>query len=400
MKLKSLLLFCFIFIIQSTQAQSAFNNGYEKGFQDGFCYDDKLMCIPPIAPIAPIPSIAESSTNYKDGYLKGFTDGKEEKNYKGDKKYTRTPAIYEVYDPIDFDFAYQVLLHQQTVSKNNNPTSRDDYDTNKINYFVKKAVELQKDKKFQNAGENLIKAFNSSNGLGKKYLYYAAANFIRASNYREALKCYLFLLDNGIQTLDEQKEKEVYKNIALIYIHLEEEDKVVKAIELAKKKNPDDIDLLQVEADFYQKKGNTRKYGEVMEQVASKNPNNPTVFYNLGVTAYEAKEFDKAIFFYEKALVLDPSLDTARLNLVSAILGKEPEIVNKMNSLGTSQEENIEYDKLANERKHLYRNALPYLEQLIKKDNPNIKVIQTTMNIYIALGEENKAKKLQKQLKN
>ncbi len=61
----------------AVEAQSAFDRGFEQGYKDGYCYDNKIGCVPPIAPVPPVPGIDESADSYKDGYNRGFLMGRE-----------------------------------------------------------------------------------------------------------------------------------------------------------------------------------------------------------------------------------------------------------------------------------------------------------------------------------
>ena len=73
-------------------SQTAFDNG----FKDGFCagYKDEEACgnlsICPIAPIAPIPSVSQSSSSYNDGYNSGFKVGLKKGKSECDSKTSST----------------------------------------------------------------------------------------------------------------------------------------------------------------------------------------------------------------------------------------------------------------------------------------------------------------------
>ncbi len=50
-----------------------FCEGFKEGYQQGWCYNQGMGCIPKIAPPCPIPNIGEST--YKHGYNNGFARG-------------------------------------------------------------------------------------------------------------------------------------------------------------------------------------------------------------------------------------------------------------------------------------------------------------------------------------
>ncbi|WP_374425041.1 hypothetical protein [Chromobacterium sp.] len=53
-----------------------FCDGYDDGYKEGWCYG-QFSCIKPISPICPIPRIGEDG--YRDGYNRGFIDGRRAK---------------------------------------------------------------------------------------------------------------------------------------------------------------------------------------------------------------------------------------------------------------------------------------------------------------------------------
>ena len=306
---------------------------------------------------------------------------------------------------------------------------------NVTNSLVQGAIKDQNNQEFEKAADKLYAGYQLNN-IDTLYLYYAASNEVSAGNYEKALKYYEELKDlgyTGIETqyvainkatgeeevmdktqrdlmvktgeyikpedrITESKTGEIAKNIALIYIQQGEDDKAIAAIEAAKVANPDDISLLQSEADMYYRLGDKAKYKEIMEGIIEKEPNNPTLYYNLGVTSYEIGDIDAAISYYKKALELDPELAEARLNIAAAILSREASIVEEMNSLGMSKADTEKYDKLSEKRSQIYKDALPYLEKVIENDPSNIEALRTAMNIYYQIGEETKANALQEKI--
>lgn len=303
------------------------------------------------------------------------------------------------------------------------------------NALVQSAINDQNAQNFEQAADKLYAGYQI-NKQDTVYLYYAASNAVNAKNYDKALEYYETLKDvgfTGIETeyvatnketgeeevmnqaqrdlmvkageytnpqdrTSEPKSGEIAKNIALIYISQGKEDQAIAAIEDAKAANPGDTSLLQSEADMYYKMGDKAKYQEIMQEIVKNDPNNPTLYYNLGVTAFEAGDNLQAIEYYNKALELDPTMTDARLNIAAAILGAEPAIVEEMNSLGMSKADTQKYDELAEKRKNLYREALPYLEKVLENDPDNREALQTTMNIHYQLGNTEKADALQEKI--
>lgn len=53
---------------------SDYCKGWAEGYKAGWCYEQGIGCIDPIVPICPIKRIGEEG--YKDGYNRGFVQGK------------------------------------------------------------------------------------------------------------------------------------------------------------------------------------------------------------------------------------------------------------------------------------------------------------------------------------
>ena len=304
------------------------------------------------------------------------------------------------------------------------------------NALVQSAINDQNTEDFESASDKLYYSYQL-NKQDTLYLYYAAANSLNGQDYTTALEYYKDLKELGydgsgveylatnVETGEEEimstkeqrdimlktgeyenpqerkipsKKGEIAKNIALIYIQEGEDEKAIEAIKDAKAENPDNTALLQAEADVYYRMGNKEKYNELMQEMVKKNPNDPNVYYNLGVTAAELGDNEKAIEYYKQALEIDPEMTNARMNIVVAILAKERAIIDEMNGLGMSKEDNKRYEELEEERKEIYEQAVPYLEKVIESDPENENVIRTAINIYNQLGEQEKAAELKARL--
>lgn len=304
------------------------------------------------------------------------------------------------------------------------------------NALVNAAIADQNAQKFAEAADKLYQSYQLNN-QDTLYLYYAASNAVNAKDYDTALKYYETLKDlnfTGIETqytavnketgeveqmaskeqrdlfvkagtytdpkevVSESKRGEIAKNVALIYIEKGEDEKAIAAMQDAKAENPGDLALLQAEADMYYKMGDMSKYRSIMEQVVEQSPNDPVLYYNLGVSTAELGERDKAIEYYKKAIELDPTMTNARMNIAYVILSKEAPLVEQMNSLGMSKEDTKKYDALAEERKQIYREALPHLEKVLENNPKNLEVARTMMNIYYQVEEPQKAEEMKQKI--
>ena len=293
------------------------------------------------------------------------------------------------------------------------------------NTLVEQAVEDQKIGKSVEAADKLYLAYRT-NKADTSYLYYAASNAVNGKDYDKSLKYYSELVKLGYTGISESytaynketkqvetfgskqlrdfsvkagthikpevtkiesKKSEITKNIALIYISQGKDEEAIKAMEAAKKENPNDPALLQSEADIFYKLGNIDKYQELMKKIVANDPENPDLLYNLGVSASRLGDNEQALKYYEKVLELKSDYYGAQINIAALILGGETALNDEMNSLGTSNADNKKFDELKKQKQELYRKAIPYLEGALKSDPDNIEAVRTLMQIFYQLDD-------------
>lgn len=303
------------------------------------------------------------------------------------------------------------------------------------NALVNSAIADQNNKKYGSAAEKLYKSYQM-NKIDTVYLYYAANLSLNDKDYNSALNYYKELMGLGydgsetqymateietgeVKTFASKEERDLFvktgkynnpemkvlpskkgeiaKNIALIYIQQDKLDLAKEAMASAKAENPDDIGLLQAEANMYYNLGKIDKYNQLMKEIVKKDPTNATLYYNLGVTSAELGDKKGAIEYYKKAIEFDPNMVSAYFNLSATILEKENSILEQMNK-ALAAGNNAKYDELAAQRKELYKQALPYLEKAITIKPDNESVLRTMMNIYYVLGNNEKAKEMKTKL--
>jgi tetratricopeptide (TPR) repeat protein len=258
------------------------------------------------------------------------------------------------------------------------------------------------------------------------YLYFAASTAVNGQDYDTALKMYEELKDLGYTGIAEEyyafnkeegkeelfgskqlrdisvkagthvkpedrmtdsKLSEIVKNIALIYISQEKNEKAIEAMKDARAINPDDLNLLLAEANVHYKMGHIDRFKELMQEATSLNPTDPELQFNLGVLSFESGDKESAKSYYQKAIDLDPGYINAQINMAALILDSEQAIVDQMNNLGTSAADDKKYDELKAKRQQVYKDAIPYLKAALETDPNNLQAAKTLMNIYSAVGD-------------
>jgi tetratricopeptide (TPR) repeat protein len=301
---------------------------------------------------------------------------------------------------------------------------------------ITQAIAENKAGNFKKAASLLILIYNVDKEKNVEYLYYAASSAVNDNNFDLALSYYQELKEIGytgqvtkyyatdVETGEEldlseenyilfQKLKqysnfrtevlksklpEIIKNIALIYVQQERNDLAIGAIKEARLANPLDVGLILTEANLYIQLGDKMKFAELMKEAISKDPNNHILYFNLGVITAEQGNRTDARSYYERAIELDSSYDASYLNLAALILNGETELVDQMNSLGTSRADNVKYEKLQKQRESLFLEAVPVLQKLIDIDPTNTEALTTLKNIFGTVGDVDNFNKVKEKL--
>ena len=303
--------------------------------------------------------------------------------------------------------------------------------------IVNSAIDDNGNGNFKSSTEKLYLAYMIEPELNLDYLYYAASSAVNAEMFDVALNYYIELKDknytgvvtkyfvteveSGEETEVSESEYNLYKksksyenhrqedtpsrfpeivkNIALIYAQLGDKDKAMAAVQEARLADPNDLNLILTEANIYIELGEKSKFQDLMNEAIAQDPENANLYYNLAVVTSDLGEKEAARGYYEKAIELDPAYENAYMNLVALILEQEQEIVEQMNSLGTSAADNAKYDALKTDREELYKECVPILKSLIEI-GANQDAVKTLMNIYGTLGDNEGYKEMKGLLQN
>lgn len=266
------------------------------------------------------------------------------------------------------------------------------------------------------------------------FLYYAAATAVNVKEYDRALGIYEELKDLGYTGIQKQyfaidketgkevvldkstrdlyvkggshikpgermtdsKKPEIVKNIALIYISNGDNEKALGAIKEARTENPDNVDLIINEANIHLQLKDEDKFKSLIEEAIVKQPDNAVLHYNVGVVNMNKGDAEMAKKSFENVLRLDPSYSDAALNLSNLYIEKGNIVIEDMGKLGMSKADDAKYEKLKVEKNALFQSGADVLLDFISK-NPNAgsDILTQLKNIYLALGETQKAKDIE-----
>ena len=377
---------------------------------------------------------AKSATVAADGLMSNMDDKMKEKYL-----FLKSQAFFSNGNAKDSDMttALETLEQLKSIQLSSGVTKHSsdalELKTEITKNLLSRASKAYEAKEFKSAAAKFNEVYRLSPS-DTIYLYFAASSAVQGMDYKQSLEYYNELKDIGYDgsqmeyfavnkelgieepfgdkglrdaavlsgkfekprsSKSESKRAEIVKNIALIYVSNNENDKAIAAMKDARDENPEDVGLILSEANVHLKMGNKEKFRSLIEEATKRDPNNAELQFNLGVLAAEANDVENARKYYNKAIALDPNYGDAQLNMAVLILEGEAAIIEEMNGLGTSAADDKRYDELRDKRSGLYAEAVPYLKRVLEINPKNIDAARTLMNMYSALGETDKYKEMQ-----
>jgi tetratricopeptide (TPR) repeat protein len=284
--------------------------------------------------------------------------------------------------------------------------------------FLKSALEDNQNENYASASKKFKLMYDIDNEA--ENLYYAASLSTQAKDYQTALLLYNDLKTMGYTgegtkyyakniasdtetVISSQKERdqfvknglyidprdevipskkgEIFRNIALIYVQLGDIDKGINSLKEAKKENPEDITLLGVEIGLYAEINEKQKFEALTAEILASGILNSSIYNDMGLASKTFKDYKKAEEFYKKAIEIDVDNKFPYLNLAVMYIDMAADMLEEMNTLGTTAAENKKYDQLRKDREKAYENALPNLEKFATYEPENEGVLNTIKDI-------------------
>lgn len=184
-----------------------------------------------------------------------------------------------------------------------------------------------------------------------------------------------------------------FVNLAYLYYGSKSLDKAIEIIEFTLSINPTDDDLASLKIQIYDDQGKSDEVLKSLEIAASKNPNNKMYLEQYARVLARQKQYDKAIVNYEKALAIDPNFENAIFNIGACYVNKAVEIIDEENK---KIDANSKYKPDESRYFPLLNKAADYFSQY--RNNPankdNLGVLQQLSDIYLITRQNDKFKKM------
>jgi pentatricopeptide repeat protein len=275
---------------------------------------------------------------------------------------------------------------------------------------------------YYNEYQRGIQAFNRAREDSEQYndaaLYFANASLIQpdsagayvnqgialmnAGRMAEAIEP----LENAIEHGEDQPDTYIY--LADLYSTNNRADEAVALLENARQTFPDNTDVLNNLLNAYVRANQLDRAKDVFGQAVQDDPNNKLYRYNYGSLLLNTEEYDAAIEQLKAAIALDPQYSVAQYNLGAAYINKAVDVNERIQelddnlreqraSLSDAQiaEKEAEIDRLVQERRGLFEQAIEPLEQarsIMEAEGEDVtQVCQALFTAYVQTAQQDKA---------
>lgn len=251
---------------------------------------------------------------------------------------------------------------------------------------------------FQNANEmDAAKAFERCQVVMPQdttcYIY-AGLAYQGAKEFDQAAENFTKLINE----LDHH-DRDIYNSLIYIESSVRENDeKALEYIRKARERWPNEMDLAKTEINALIRLERIEEARAEVEAAIEAEPDNPDLYFSLGVMLQELDEIEAATEAYEKAVEVDPDYFNAIFNLAVMHFNTAVEVIKEKNELGFSaadQKKEKELTKRANEKLKI---ALPYWEKIIELDPKNRTALEQLKFIYSQLKMPEKVMEMQEKI--
>lgn len=224
--------------------------------------------------------------------------------------------------------------------------------------------------------------------------FYAGLAAQNTQNFDKAAENYYKLIND----LDHH-DPDVYNSLIYIEANLRKNDeKALELIRRAKERWPNNLELAKTEINVLIRLERVDEARTELENAIQNEPDNPDLYFSLGVMQDEVGNTEKAIEAYKKAVEADPNHVNANFNLGVIHFNEAVQTFKERNSLGMSSSEMKKGRELEKKGIEQLKTALPYWEKVRENDPSNRVALEQLRYIYVQLKQNDKAEEVQNQM--
>lgn len=290
----------------------------------------------------------------------------------------------------------------------------------------KSAMDAYNAKNYSVAAPKFREVYDLLNAGGqdnKQYLYFSGLNYALAGQKDDAIRVYNELLNSGytgvqtsymaknkksgaVEPLDKTSwelykkmgetseysdfktetsksiEGEIYETTAALLIEADRGDEALTLIEKGLQKFPTNAKLSELQGTAFYKAGKMDEFVGNLKGQLAKNPNDATIWYNLGVLqSKDPKSEADAMVSYKKAVELKPDMVQAWQNLTYLTMGDDAKAIDDYNAAKKAGKADAA-NKIIEARRARLSATLPYAEKWYQNDPTNLDAVRLLKGLY------------------
>ncbi|MFA0963933.1 tetratricopeptide repeat protein [Roseivirga sp. BDSF3-8] len=215
---------------------------------------------------------------------------------------------------------------------------------------------------------------------------YAGVAAQQLENYENALKHYYTLIDDLDYT-----GQDVYSSVILFELDVNEDpEKALEVLGRARELYPENQDFMTQEINILIEQERADEARAKLQEAIKNNPDNATMYYNLGYLNDEMGKEDEAMAAYKNAIEIRPDYYEANFNVAVAYYNKAADLLKEANNLDLKEYQK-KGPKMEQEAKGYMEKSLPYLEKAHELKPEEVIIIETLQAVYTRLGMNDKA---------
>ncbi len=183
----------------------------------------------------------------------------------------------------------------------------------------------------------------------------------------------------------------LYNNLANAYLGKKELDKAKEIVIKGRNYDKDNINLILTQASIEYELGNKDDFTNLMKEVLELRPNDPSLYFNIGVVSADQGKIKEAIEAYKKAIELKPDYSDAWLNLAYAEIAGDEKFVKELDENSNDFDK---YDEIQAKRMDMFKNALKTFEKALVYNQNRVDMLKTMMTMYEHLEMYDKVKEM------
>ncbi|MGK7390223.1 MAG: tetratricopeptide repeat protein [Candidatus Cyclobacteriaceae bacterium M2_1C_046] len=221
--------------------------------------------------------------------------------------------------------------------------------------------------------------------------FYSGLAYQGAEQFEKAAEKFEYL----IEELDHH-EKDVYNSLIYIEANIRKDDeKALEYIRKARERWPNEMDLAKTEINTLIRLERVEEAKAELEAAIEAEPDNPDLYFSLGVMLQELENPEEAVAAYERAIEADPNHFNSLFNLAVIHFNNAVEVIKEKNNLGFSKADQKKEKELTKQANELLKKALPYWEKVLELDPKNRTALEQLRFSYAQLRMPEKVQEMQ-----